>query len=112
KKAFRALCKHLKTKDSTEQTVIGIQVEIESGILGSDRDYGPEAQAVFDSPVPAKLVAAMKDAGKGRVYDLWQQAGGKKSGTWPELFGWSAGELMSAWSVATYHDGLAEAGKA
>lgn len=112
KKAFTALCNHLKVKDSSEQTVIGIQVENESGILGSDRDYGPEAQAVFDSPVPAKLVAAMKTAGKGRVYDLWQQAGGKKSGTWPELFGWSAGELMSAWSVATYHDGLAEAGKA
>ena len=54
----------------------------------------------------------MKAAGKGKVYDLWQQAGGKKSGTWPDLFGWSAGELMSAWSIAVYHDGVAEAGKA
>ena len=112
KKAFTALCKHLKAKDSTGQTVIGIQVENEPGIAGSDRDYGPEAQAEFDSPVPAKLVAAMKAAGKGRVYDIWQQAGGKKSGTWPELFGWEAGELLTARSIATYIDSVAAAGKA
>ena len=112
KKAFTALCKHLKAIDSTEQTVIGIQIENEPGIYSSDRDYGPEAQAEFNSPVPAKLVTAMKAAGKGRVYDLWQQAGGKKSGTWPELFGWEAGELMTAWSIATYIDAVAEVGKA
>jgi hypothetical protein len=112
KKAFAAFCKYLKAKDSTEQTVIGIQVENEPGIAGSDRDYGPEAQSDFDSSVPSKLVACMKAAGKGRVYDIWQQAGGKKSGTWPELFGWEGGELMSAWSIATYIDGVAEAGKA
>jgi hypothetical protein len=112
KKAFAAFCAYLKAKDSTEQTVIGIQVENEPGIVGSDRDYGPEAQAEFDSPVPAKLVAAMKAAGKGRVYDICQQAGGKKSGNWPQLFGWEAGELMTARSIATYIDSVAEAGKA
>jgi len=112
KKAFVAFCAYLKAKDSTERTVIGIQVENEPGIVGSDRDYGPEARAEFDSPVPAKLVAAMKAAGKGQVYDIWQQAGGKKSGTWPELFGWEAGELMTARSIATYIDSVAEAGKA
>ena len=53
KKAFMAFCKHLKMKDSTEQTVIGIQIQNESGIMGSDRDYGPEGQAVFEAPVPA-----------------------------------------------------------
>jgi hypothetical protein len=111
KKAFTAFCKYLKTKDSVEQTVIGIQVENEPGIVGSDRDYGPEAQAEFDSPVPTKLVTAMKTAGKGSIYDIWQLAGGKKSGTWPELFGWEAGELMTARSIATYIDAVAEAGK-
>ena len=103
KKAFIALCKHLKAKDSAEHTVIGLQVENEPGIMGSDRDYGPEAQAAFDSPVPAKLLTAMKAAGKGQVYDLWQQAGGKKSGTWPELFGWEAGELMSCLEYCYLH---------
>ena len=112
KKAFTAFCNHLKAKDSTERTVIALQIENEPGILGSDRDYSSEAQAVFDRLVPTKLVTAMKAAGTGSVYDLWQQAGGKGSGTWPELFGWAAGELMSAWSIATYIDGLADAGKA
>jgi len=111
-KAFAAFCKYLKGKDSAEQTVIGIQVENEPGIVGSDRDYGPEAQSEFDNSVPAKLVTAMKTAGKGRVYDIWQQAGGKKSGSWPELFGWEAGELMTARAIATYIDGVAAAGKA
>ena len=107
-----ALCKYLKAKDSTEHTVIGIQIENESGIIGSDRDYSPAGQAVFDSPVPAKLLSSMKAAGKGRVYDVWQQAGGKKAGTWPEVFGRSGGEFMTAWSFAKYIDGLAAAGKA
>lgn len=112
RKAFTALCNHLKAKDSTERTVIALQIENEPGIIGSDRDYGTEAQAAFDSPVPAELVTAMKAAGTGRVYDLWQQAGSKASGTWPELFGWAAGELLSAWSIAAYIDGVAEAGQA
>jgi hypothetical protein len=112
KKAFNTLCKHLKAIDGTEHTVIGIQLENESGILGSDRDYGPEAQAIFDRPVPAKLISAMKTAGKGEVYDIWQKAGGKQSGTWPEMFGWDAGELMTAWGIATYIDGVGKAGKA
>ena len=112
RKAFVELCKHLKTKDGKEHTVIGIQVENEPGILGSDRDYGPEAQAEFNSPVPARLVTAMKAAGKGTVYDMWQEAGGKKSGTWPELFNLAASEFMTAWSFATYIDSVAKAGKA
>jgi hypothetical protein len=113
KKAFTAFCKYLKAKDSTEHTVIGIQVENEPGIIGSDRDYSPEAQAQFDSSVPAKLMNAMKAAGKGRVYDIWQQSGGKESGgAWPEIFGWEAGEIMTAWSIATYIDGIIKAGKA
>jgi Domain of unknown function (DUF5597) len=111
RKAFTELCKYLKAKD-TKQTVIGLQIENESGIVGSDRDYGREAQAVYNSPVPAKLVKSMKKAGKGPVYDLWQKAGGIKSGTWPQMFGWEGGELMTAWSIANYIDRIAESGKA
>ena len=112
KKAFMTLCQHLKAKDATEQTVIALQIENEAGIIGSDRDYGPEAQAVYDSPVPAKLINSMKKAGKGWIYDIWQRAGGKESGTWPQLFNWEAGELMTAWSIAKYIDSIAESGKA
>ena len=112
KKAFTALCGYLQAKDIAEHTVIGIQVENEPGIAGSDRDYGPEAQTILDSLVPTTLVSAMKTAGKGQIYDLWQQAGGKETGTWTELFGYSSGELMTAWSIANYIDSLAQVGKA
>ncbi len=111
KKAFAALCKHLKDTD-TEQAVIGLQVENEPGIIGSERDYSPEGQAEFDRPVPVKLMSAMKTKGKGEVYDLWQQAGGKPSGTWPEVFGVDAGECMTAWSIASFINEVAKAGKA
>ena len=113
KRAFSALCKHLKSIDGKQQTVIGLQVENEPGICGSDRDYGPEALAEYESAVPAKLITAMKKAGKGRVYDIWQQAGGgKKSGNWPELFGWEGGEIMTALSIASFINEVAKAGKA
>jgi len=110
KKAFAALCKHLKSTD-TEQTVIGLQVENEPGIIGSERDYSPEGQAAFDGHVPAKLISAMKTKSKGEVYELWQQAGGRQSGSWPEVFGVEAGECMTAWSIATFINEVVKAGK-
>ena len=110
-RAFVALCTHLKAVDGDARTVIALQIENEPGILGSDRDYGPEAQADFDSPVPVTLLDKLRAAGTGRVYDLWQVAGGAPSGTWSAIFGWAAGELLTAWSIATYIDHIAEAGK-
>ena len=78
KKAFTALCGYLQAKDIAEHTVIGIQVENEPGIAGSDRDYGPEAQTILDSLVPTTLVSAMKTAGKGQIYDLCKRQAVKK----------------------------------
>ncbi len=112
KKAYTAVCKHLQEVDSKQQTVIGMQIENEAGILGSERDYSPEAQAVYESPVTAKLMSAMKKAGRGEVYDLWQKAGGKSSGSWPEIFGVEAGELMTAWSISSFINEIAGAAKA
>jgi len=112
KRAFAALCKHLKAFDGNEQTVISLQIENEPGISGSDRDYGPAAQAEYDANVPAKLISSMKKAGKGSVYKVWQDAGGKESGTWPQIFGWEAGGLMTAWSMTVFINEVAKAGKA
>ena len=111
RRAFVALCAHLKTHDK-EDSVIALQIENEPGILGSDRDYGADGQAAFASHVPPDLVAKMQAAGGGHVYDLWQEAGGVGSGSWPELFGWAGGEMLTAWSIATYIDALAAAGQA
>ena len=111
-KAFTALCAHLKAADGQERTVIGLQIENEPGIMGSDRDYSPQAQADFDRPVPAELVHRLQSVGAGRLFELWQRAGGQPLGTWAEVFGPLAGELFTAWSIAVYIDRLAEAGKA
>jgi len=117
RRAFTALCRYLKEHDS-EHTVVALQIENEPGILGSDRDYGPEAQASFEGPVPRELVAALKardlapKAALTAAAEIWREAGGREEGSWPELFGEAAGEIMTAWSIATYIDRLAEAGKA
>ena len=111
KQAFSALCRHLKAKDKTERTVIGIQVENEPNITEIDRDHGAEAQTVFDNPVPAQLISGMKAAGRGDVYDRWQKSGSKESGTWAELFGAEAGHFMHTWAMAAYIDEVAKAGK-
>jgi hypothetical protein len=112
RRAFAALCQYLHDRDQAERTVIALQVENEPGILGSDRDYGPEAQVEFDGPVPAELLSYVKSAGKGNVYETWQQAGGRRAGNWPKVFGRAAGEMLTAWSIARYIDAIAEAGKA
>ena len=113
KKAFTALCKYLKAKDSVEQTVIAIQVENEPGIVGSDRDYSPDGETAFKTPVPGQFISAMKKRGKGPLFDLWQKAGSKESGTWSEVLGWTpeAGHFMYVWNIARYIDSVAEAGK-
>ena len=112
KKAFVALSGYLKAKDGKQRTVIGIQVENEPNITDQDHDYSTEAIAAFNSPVPVELVIAMQAAGKGEIYDAWQKAGGKESGTWPELFGQSAGPISHTWGLATYINQVAKAGKA
>ena len=112
KQAFTALCRHLRSVDSENYTVLALQIENEPGILGADRDYSVAGQAVLESEVPAEIVAHLGDGSGGHVHDLWQAAGGQPSGNWPELFGEAGGELMTAWSIARYIDALAEAGKA
>ncbi len=112
RRAFEALCRHLKAVDRDRRTVIALQIENEPGILGSDRDYGPEAQAVFDSSVPEELLTHLTESEDGPVYELWQSAGGRDTGSWSEIFGAAAGELMTAWTIARYIDRLSEAGKA
>jgi beta-galactosidase GanA len=95
KKAFVALMAHLKAAD-TRHTVIMVQVENEPGTYKSVRDYSPVAQRLFDSPVPARLVRAM----------------GKQPGTWRQVFAADADEFFHAWSIASYIEEVAAAGKA
>src|SRR5688500_6251406 len=94
KRAFVALLKHLKQVDEA-RTVILVQVQNEPGTYGSVRDFGPEAQKLFEGAVPAAL----------------SKASGGKGGTWSQVFGKDADEFFHAWSVARFIGDVAAAGK-
>jgi beta-galactosidase GanA len=95
KRAFVALLSYLKAHDP-QNTVLMVQVENETGSYGSPRDYGPEAQKLFDGPVPAALVKALH----------------KQPGTWSRLFGDQADRDFNTWYTARYVGEIAAAGKA
>lgn len=97
KHAFAALMRHVKETDSTQHTVIMIQVENESGSVGSVRDFSPAAQKQFEAVVPAALTGALHTATKG---------------TWSQTFAADADEDFAAYSTASYINEVAKAGKA
>ncbi|RIV19920.1 hypothetical protein DYU11_23675 [Fibrisoma montanum] len=94
-RAFAALMRHLKQVDERDRTVIMVQVENEAGLHSADRDYSPEANRMFNSPVPDALLKRLS----------------KPAGTWVQVFGPDAPELFSAWTVASYLNRVAEAGR-
>src|SRR5436190_15882938 len=59
KAAFSALMRHLKVLDGVEHTVLMVQVENESGIIGSPRDFSPESNKEFSGQVPPDMLAAI-----------------------------------------------------
>jgi hypothetical protein len=98
-KAFTALMRHLKTADP-ERTVLMVQVENEPGTGGNGRDHSPEAQKLFDGPVPADVLKAMNARSNA------------PSQTWRDVFGPDADVCFHNWGVAKYIGEVAAAGKA
>jgi len=96
KHAFAALMRHIRETDGTQHTVIMMQVENESGGIGSVRDYSAAAQKLFEANVPTSLTDALH----------------KKQGTWQQVFGADADERFAAFSTASYINQVAKAGKA
>lgn len=95
KAVFAAMMRHLGQIDGRQHTVILVQVENESGSLGTDRDYSGEANAVFKKGVPSILLQKL----------------GKPAGTWEEVFGEQAAETFNAWYIASYVEEVALAGQ-
>jgi hypothetical protein len=96
KAAFVALMRHLKTLDATEHTILMVQVENESGIIGSQRDYSSESNKEFAGQVPADMLSAAH----------------KQAGSWSEVFRGDADELFQLYHQAHYLNEIAAAGKA
>ena len=95
KAAFTALMRHLKEIDGEQHTVLMIQVENESGNIGSVRDFSPLANREFAGQVPADLL----------------KAASKQAGTWKQVFGSEADEIFQAYYQAKYINEIASAGK-
>jgi len=95
KAAFVALMRHLKQIDGDQHTVLMIQVENESGNIGSVRDNSAEANKEFAGTVPADLLTATH----------------KQAETWTQVFGAEADEIFQAYHQAKYINEIAAAGK-
>lgn len=112
--AFAKVMAHIKSVDETYRTVILMQVENETGLHGSDRDYSPEATRLYNGVVPSKLMEYLESHSatlSPYLAAAWKAAGERKSGTWSEVFGGMSAEAFSAWYVASYVDAVAAAGK-
>jgi beta-galactosidase GanA len=113
-RAFAALMKHILSVDHDRRTVIMMQVENETGLIDTDRDYSPKANAKFASPVPKELMdylEAHRDRLVPAMQEAWSGQHNRRAGAWTEVFGDFAPEAFSAWYVARYVDAVAAAGK-
>ena len=88
--------RRLKQIDSEQHTVLMIQVENESGNIGSVRDNSADANREFAGAVPSDLLAAAQ----------------KQPGTWSQVFGAEADETFQMYYQAKYINEIAVAGKA
>ncbi|HEY2468668.1 MAG TPA: DUF5597 domain-containing protein [Terracidiphilus sp.] len=95
KTAFTTLTHHLNQIDGEQHTILLIQVENESGNIGSVRDFSAEANKEFAGQVPADLLKAT----------------GKQPGTWNQVFGGEGDEIFQAYHQAKYIDEIVAAGK-
>jgi hypothetical protein len=113
-RAFTAVMRHIREIDAAQRTVIMMQVENEPGLIGTDRDYLAQANELFNTGVPAELMAYLAQHRKDLTPTMgqtWGRAKFRSSGTWTEVFGPIAAEAFSAWHIARYTDAVAMAGK-
>jgi beta-galactosidase GanA len=101
KKAFTALMSHIAKVDSAQRTVVMVQVQNEVGTYGNVRDFSQKAEALFNQPVPQKVLELKKSPVPGAA-----------KGTWREVYGPYADEYFHAYHVAKYIGDIAAAGRA
>lgn len=110
--AFANLMAHIRQVDEKDGTVIAVQVENETGLLGAAREVSDEADALFEKEVPADFAEYMKFHTENMQDDMKAAInGGAASGSWNEVFGSAAEEVFSAYYVSKYVNYVAEQGK-
>jgi hypothetical protein len=113
-KAFAALMQWTHDFDADHQTVIMAQVENEIGMIPQPRDHSQGSETVYETAVPADVLAALTSGTLGpEVTAIWTQAGRKTAGNWADVFGSTpqADEIFSAWQFSRYVQTVASAGR-
>ncbi|KAM0429245.1 hypothetical protein ACHAPT_006459 [Fusarium lateritium] len=120
-RAFKKLMAHIKKIDWAFSTVLMIQVENETGLLGDSRDGCDAANQKFSQPVPDELVEFLcKDWDNlrpdlKRSLSIFMSHGpGAVNSDWETVFGKSpqTDELFMSYYYAKYLDHVADMGKA
>ncbi len=116
-RAFEALMRHIREVDGLKHTVLMVQVQNESGLLGDSRDRSPLAESAFAKPVPGELMDYLRDHKETLIPEfrqVWEAAGCRGSGSWSDVFGQGhdADEVFMAWHIARYIERVARAGRA
>ncbi len=111
-RAFGKMMQHVCEYDEAEGTVITVQVENETGLLGNAREVSDEADAAFAGEVPQEFASYMRSHTAYMEEDIRAavEAGAEK-GSWSEVFGAAAEEIFSAYHVASFVEYVAKAGK-
>lgn len=111
-RAFGKMMQHVREYDEAYGTVITVQVENETGLLGNAREVSDEADAAFAGEVPQEFASYMRSHTEYMEEDVRAavEAGAEK-GSWSEVFGAVAEEIFSAYHVALFVEYVAKAGK-
>jgi beta-galactosidase GanA len=116
-RAFAAFMRHLREVDSSDHTVIMVQVENEIGMIPDSRDRSATADKLFNQPIPLELMDYLQQHKENLIPEfraVWAANGFKTRGTWEEIFGKGPGtdEIFMAWYFARYVNRITEVGKA
>ncbi len=112
-KAFSELMRHLKLVDGEENTIVAVQVENETGLLGAAREHSDEADLLFRGEVPQELSDYLRSHTDLMPEDVKAAVLSEPhTGSWEEQYGGAAEELFSAYYTASYVEKVAAAGKA
>jgi beta-galactosidase GanA len=111
-RAFAALMHHVREQDTSQQTVVMIQVENEIGFLGvGGRDRSEAANRLFQAPVPAELSSYL-EAHRTQLPEALGEQFNPAGRTWRAMFGDLANEAFMAWDYGLFANQVAKAGKA
>lgn len=111
-RAFGKMMQHVREYDEAYGTVVTVQVENETGLLGNAREVSDEADAAFAGEVPQEFASYMRRHTEYMEEDIRAavEAGAEK-GSWSDVFGTAAEEIFSAYHVASFVEYVAKAGK-